>query len=238
MKGVNPVLSSALLVLIVISLWAVVINIGNMTIASSKVYVNYNQAERILKYIDNIIKEVVLEGNSSVREFHPSSGEFKVIGSENSIETSIVGNVIEYFSRKIEGNLVKIAGADVNCYKGDIDNDGDLDLVMENSFLKAGFQYIEKTNPMSGINTQHNIIYLEEKSYGTIIIPTNSSIVIDDNPTTSYGVGYSEILKEGRSRPVCIVHFFVNASLSYDIYYKLYAGADFLVIDIRNVQEG
>jgi hypothetical protein len=102
--------------------------------------------------------------------------------------------------------------------------------VMENSYLRAEFQ---KVNKSSNIDTGKNILRLTEKQTGRSIDIVNSSIVIDGNIATSGGVGYSEILESGRNLPVCVVHVFVDSSVDYDVFYKLYSGADFLTTEIR-----
>jgi hypothetical protein len=60
--------------------------------------------------------------------------------------------------------------------------------------------------------------------------------VIDDNLLTTSGNGYSEISSSGQALPSCQVHFFMNSTVDYDIYYKLYAGADFFVVEVRNIR--
>ena len=125
--------------------------------------------------------------------------------------------------------MMYISGNDVDCYENG-------NITMENSYLKAVFQRVDQSSPLSSINTANNILALEEKTYNTYIYPENTSILIDDDPSTAYGTGYSELSGSGKGLPVCQVHFYVNSSAtSYDVYYILYAGADFLVIDVRNV---
>jgi len=81
------------------------------------------------------------------------------------------------------------------------------------------------------------VLSIKEKSSETTVSIVNSSIVIDGNQSSSTGNGYSELLRSGTSLPECTVHFFINSTSSdYDIFYTLYSGADFFVVDIRNVR--
>ena len=134
--------------------------------------------------------------------------------------------VIEYLSRKVAGNIVQIAGSDVSC--SDAAN-----LTLENSFLRVDLKNVAQAAPAASINTNDTMLAVKEKSGGTTVAFVNSTIVIDGDPATSSGTGYSEILKKGRDLPSCTAHVFVNSTVNYDIYYTLYAGADFLVMDVR-----
>jgi len=64
----------------------------------------------------------------------------------------------------------------------------------------------------------------------------DSSIVVDGDPATSSGNGVSYLERIGQDMPKCRAHFSMNSTVSYDIYYTLYSGADFLSVDVRNVR--
>ena len=87
----------------------------------------------------------------------------------------------------------------------------------------------------TAIVTDRLLLQLTEKTNNITTYVGNSSIVINEDPATSVGVGYSEISRSGTNLPLCQVHAFVNMTTDYDVYYKLYAGADFLVIEVRNI---
>jgi hypothetical protein len=159
-----------------------------------------------------------------------------VIPEEDAVQIKLDIGVMDYFSRVVKGNLVYIAGNDVTCREEDVNADGVADLVMENSFLRVAFKKTTRTSPMAGINTSASIMQLTEKTGGATINMINSSIIIDNNQATSSGTGYSEILKTGSDLPVCTVHFFVNSTVSYDVFYRLYAGADFITAEARNIR--
>ncbi|MBI5072833.1 hypothetical protein HZA99_03370, partial [Candidatus Woesearchaeota archaeon] len=88
-------------------------------------------------------------------------------------------------------------------------------------------------------DTAGNIVLMREKILNTTIRPSDSSIIIDNDMTTSKGTGYSE-MNTGKNVARCRVHFFMNStsinSVSYDIYYTLYSGADFLSVEVRNIE--
>ena len=228
----NPILSLVLVMVMVLTAIAMVLTVGIPLIDTTVNTENVKQAENTLKFLDNYIQDVASEGKGAKRVLKFSSpGEFLVIPQEEAIQFEIDSGIeiFEYMSRKIVENLVYISGNDVDCYEGN-------NITMENSFLKVVFQKVNQTTPLSSINTENNILMLNEKTHNTLIYPENTSVIIDNDPSTAYGTGYSEILKSGYDMPVCYTHFFVNSSQKiYDIYYILYAGADFLVADIRNI---
>jgi len=225
-------LSLVFLIAIFIAAVALVLSVGMPIVDLSVNSVKFDEGIRTMKILDNYIKEVNNEGDGAERILKISSpGEFIVNPDDDSIQFGLESSIelMEYFSRKLEGDLLYISGSDVDCY-----DDGNLTL--ENSFIKASFQKVSESDPLADIDTNDNIQLIEEKTYNTIIYPVNSSITIDDDPASSSGNGYSEILKSGYNLPQCRVHFFVNSTVTYDIFYTLYSGADFLVIDVRNVK--
>ena len=218
----------ALMFLLYLASIALVLSTGMPVLDTAIKSAEFNDAVETMKIIDNYLKEVSSEGEGSERVLKITSpGEFVANPEDDSIQFAIeTPEIIDYFSRKKEGNLLYIAGSDVNCY----DNGN---LTMENSFIKIAFQKVPINTPLSSIDTSNNIQMIEEKTHNTVIYPANSSTMIDNSSTT--GTGYSEILKSGYNLPQCMVHFFVNSTVSYDIFYTLYAGADFIVVDVRNV---
>lgn len=222
----NPIMSFVLLITTTMVLIFLVLSLSQPIIDTATAEDRLREAENLMRFIDNTINDVASEGLGSKRIISFNSpGSFQSIRQEDAIQMYEESTVIEQFPKKISGNLVYIPGSDVSCYD-------DENLTMENSYLKVVFQ---KIDPESEIDTKNNIILLKEKVTGKEIRPVNSSIVIDDNPSTAYGTGYSEIPRTGENLPACQVHFYVNSAVSYDIYYTLYAYADFLAVEIRNV---
>jgi hypothetical protein len=229
----NPLFSVMIIVLVVFVAIAMILSFSNPAVQQAQKTTEIKEAEDAMKLLDSFITETSREGAGSVRIARLDfSGSIQGIAEEDAFqkEETAMEQVIEPFSRVLSGNLITISGNDVSCSTGN-------NLVMENSFLRAEFQNIPRASPHSSITTSSNIIRLKEKTLNTEINLTNSSIVIDGNVTSHAGTGYSEILSAGENLPVCIVHFFVNSTPAvYDAYYSLYAGADFLVLEVRNVR--
>jgi hypothetical protein len=225
----NPLVSSMLLIVIVIIAFGIILGIGNPVIEEAKDYSEMLDAERILTYLDNYIKEVSTEGYGASRilKINTNARDFKVIPEEDAVQykTTMPSELFEYFSRQKTGNLLRISGSDVDC-----SNTSDT-ITLENTFLKVVFN---KTD--TNIDTTTAILNMTEKTLDQTLTFVNTSIVIDDDSSTSSGTGSMELIRSGTNLPMCQVHAYVNSTLDYDVFYTLYAGADFLVIDVRSIR--
>ncbi|MBI4174190.1 MAG: hypothetical protein HY517_00970 [Candidatus Aenigmarchaeota archaeon] len=235
LKGVSTVLSVILLFVIVVIAVGMVLSIAQPVADSAVKQTEIKNAEDDLHFIDNYITTVAREGKDSARIYKFSSPKsFESIPGEDAIEftTDADINVIDYLSRKMSGNFVYVSGDNVNCQEKDGDGDGTIDLVAENDKIRAVFRQVALD---TAIVTDRLLLQITEKTRNITTYVGNSSIVINDDPSTSVGVGFSRLSRDGVNLPLCQVHAFVNSTVDYDVYYKLYAGADFLVVEVRNI---
>ena len=227
----NPTVSTIIITALVIVAIGIVLNIGNPIISKSQTSAQIREAEEIMKHLDNYIKEIASEGNGSSRifSFTASGGSFMADAREDSIQFKINGpRTMEYLSRKKHGDLYTISGNDVDC------STTSNSLIMSNSRLNITFQRKGSSSNWVAINTSQNILNITQRDLGITVNFTNTSVMINGDSTTSNGTGYSEILRTGDNMPFCIAHFHINSSIEYDIYYTLFAGADFLVQEVRD----
>ncbi|MBS3053872.1 MAG: hypothetical protein J4469_05210 [Candidatus Aenigmarchaeota archaeon] len=230
----EQLLTVMILTAVIITAIGLVVSVSNPLIESSKETASMRDAEYLIKLIDDSVREVVKEGTNSRRMLNiRSAGEVETLPEEDAIQIgfSSRAGLADYLTRLLKGNILFIAGNDVSC--SNLTN-----ITMENTFINVTFKKTQRTSPLAQINTTENIVSMHEKTGNTRVSFVNSSIIINDNQSTSRGTGYSELLRSGKSMPSCTTHFFVNNSaIEYDIYYTLYAGADFLTIDVRSVLE-
>ncbi|MDI6720996.1 MAG: hypothetical protein QMD85_01305 [Candidatus Aenigmarchaeota archaeon] len=230
---------AAVMMIAAISIY-IVLNVGKPAIDSASLASQIVTSESFLKSLDNQINEVMKEGSGSRRVFAFNvQDSYEVSDEEDSIiyEKTITPEVMDYQSSVISGSLAFVSGFQVNCFESDETGDGTSDLVMENPFIKAVFMKVAKASPMAAIRTNETFISLKEKSGGSMINFTNSSVLIDGNSTSFNGTGYTEILKTGYNKPFCIIHMFVNSTPAlYDVFYMLYSSSDFIVADVRNIR--
>lgn len=235
----NVMLSLAAVVMITIASIYIVLTQSKSTIDSASVLGDIEQSRSFLMLLDNHINEVKKEGAGSIRLFHFSVKDgYEILDEEDSIiyEKTAGPEFVEYQSSVLSNNVAVISGSQVNCYERDETGDGSNELVMENLFIKSVFRKTVRASPLSSIKTNETLISLQEKSGGSVLNFTNSSVLIDGNLTSSSGTGYTEILKTGSNKPFCIVHMFVNSTSAYDVFYTLYSSSDFIVADVRNIR--
>ncbi len=227
----SNLISAALLFLISLMAIALVLEVGMPIVNLAKETSEIHDAESDLHFIDTYVRAVAREGKDSVRIFRfTSPKQFETIPGEDAIQYSMETQTsfFDYLSRSLSGNFAYIAGSNVDCTEKDMNNDGANDLVMENDKIIAVFR------KMSGsVDTSNIIMQITRKFDGSTVYVGNSSIVIDGDLSTSVGIGYTEISSNGLQKPVCQVHALVQGTIDYDVYYTLYAGADFFVTEVR-----
>ncbi len=96
-----------------------------------------------MQIVNNLVNEVIEEGNGAARVYgFVASDDIETIPEEDAIQfkTFSTVEIIEYFSRNVDKNILVISGNNVNCFERDENGDGSLDLVMENNLIKAVFK--------------------------------------------------------------------------------------------------
>jgi hypothetical protein len=239
LKGVSPLIAYVMVILIVFFGISLVLLFGMPLIERARESSIVNEGLENLKLLSKNIEEVATEGIGSLRSIplKVTGGEYKINEKTNSIEF--------YYSPKTysvepgflkEDNIILISGSNAIAKEYDLDNDGENEIVLENEFLKVGILKKGSKENYDFINTSKLIKIINFKAKGIDLIPSDSSIFIDDREDSSYGYGYSETLNPGKSstKAEALVH--LNTSYAdYDILYTLYAGADFLLIKVLKI---
>ncbi|MBI5347020.1 MAG: hypothetical protein HZB66_00220 [Candidatus Aenigmarchaeota archaeon] len=227
----DSLISTVVVILIAVTSFSIVLTAGVPLIEKSLDSIKFSEAEKIFSYIDNCINEVANEGPGASRilKFRTDAKNFRVSSQDNSIEVEMgtAAKLMDYYSRSIHGNIIQVSGNDMSC------TNTTSAIAMGNSYISVILRHTPQASPMAVIDTSGIIANITEKRSGRSIAFADSSIAIDENEETSSGVGYTELVSQGRS--LCRAHAFVNSTVKYDVYYTLYAGADFLDIEIRNV---
>ena len=231
----DSIISVIVLLVIAVASIGIALSIGRPLIDSTVKTSDIKNAEDDLHVINDYVRSAAREGKDSVRIFKfTSPKDFKSIPGEDAVQFSTQSPVqfVDYLTRTISGDLIYISGNDANCQQKDGDDDGTVDLVAENNIIKAVFRKVASGT----LKTNSLITRITDKTNNVTAFIGNSSIVINEDPSTSTGTGYTEISNSGQNLPLCQIHVFVNTTtLDYDIYYKLYAGADFISMEVRNI---
>ena len=232
-KGISPLLSTVLIIFITITAITLVLILGLPTINKTKESIILNEALQNMRILDNAIKEVASEGVGSKKtlSFKVTDGVYSVKEETNNInfEYMVKYGTIQPGTFLKEGNIILTSGASCKAYE---ENNY---LVLENKILKVILlKNGTLTNP-SFINTSKIIKQIIFKENNFNITPSDSSIILDDLKSSSYGYGYSKLVKKGSYLPKAEAIVHLNTSfIVYDILYTLQSGADFLTIKIIN----
>ena len=239
LKGLSPILTYVLIVAILVAAITLVLTFALPLIQKAQEVAAYQHALEILKTIDLAIKEVASEGMGALRkvDLRFDKGEFRVEKLTDSIiyKLNSKAKILEvgYYSKR--GNLEISAGADAIAKEYDFDNDGNVEIILENSFIKIVLKKVGSEENWQPINTSELLEYFVLKTTNQNISIYDSKIELDDFSSSSYGNGYSKALKPNAysSQAKALVH--VNSSLmEYDILYTLPGYADYLIVEIQN----
>jgi hypothetical protein len=229
-KGLNVMLSWVIVTAIVVGGISIVLIAGQPALQQASASVRLAEAERTLNELQDAILAVRSEGIGSTRIIKIPSGDWRSLPTSGQIEFAVATDLIEPGTHRITNDLAWIAGPEASCGQGAWN--GQAAWVMENSYLKA---YLQRLDTNQSLNTTKNILAMQSKITNVTIEPADSSILIDSDPASSAGNGFSE-MRLGSQQASCRAHFFVDSPpFDYDIYYTLYSAADFLVAEVRNI---
>ena len=200
-KGISPLFSTIIVIMLIVAAVTIVLLFGMPTIERAKESAILNEALQNMRMIASTIKEVASEGTNSMRtlQVKVSGGEYKVNEKSNSIDFTynMKSNVVQFGSFIKEDDIILSSGANAKASEYDLDNDGSNELVLENEILRIGIlKNGTQANP-AFINTSKLIKILNFKETNVNVTPFDSSIVIDDYSESSYGNGYSGLVRQG-----------------------------------------
>ncbi|MFH0711156.1 MAG: hypothetical protein V1944_01105 [Candidatus Aenigmatarchaeota archaeon] len=235
-KGMSPLIATVFVILISFTAIGLVLTVGNPTIQKAYDSSKLNEALQNLRVIDNAIREVASEGINSFRspQIKISSGSLYVNEIAGTVEffDTIKSGLIEPGSFTEDGNIFAIGGGNARAYNNSTS------IFMENEILNVTLPLLGTQSSYVSINTSSAISSIKLIKSGDTIIPEDTSIIIENVTNTSWGIGYTQIVKKQDRLPVAQTLMHVQSNLSsavYEVLYSLPAGADFLIIDVKNV---
>lgn len=237
MKGL---ISNVIIFVVVIVLIVLVAISINSVIEESKNTQRIEDAKKILNIINSLANQLSVEPTSARRTIDidlPEKSRFIFSGSDDSIKISVRGISSLKGARIQEGNILIQGGGFLSAYESDIDNDGNIDLVMENPAVLLAIKKLgNETNHVS-INTTNIISLIRNKRQSIDMVPL-SGIFINEKDNSSYGFGYTKFSPVQNVQSASIL-MYVNstaANITYDAIFTLSAGMDFFELEIRNVK--
>lgn len=232
-KG-QTLISTALVALLILVTTVLVISVITPTIESAKSSQKLNDAKQTIASIDRVISDLIAESQGSRREIRVNVGDNTL--EINSIENSLKIKVdqprsLEENTRVQEGNIIISGGRFAKAYESDIDNDGDLDLVLENDAVLFA---INKSS--SFINTTNFVTSMKNKNLDVNIVP-KSGIYLNNLENSTYGTGTVELTEKGDFLPSAAIRAVVNSisGINYEALFTLTGGMDFVELEVRQI---
>ena len=177
MKGI---VTAVFVIAVVLASSIIIVSNIRPMIEESQAYQGLNKAKQIMSELDVIINELIFEASGSRRSMNLiADGTLVISEKEDSVKfrmDRIDTSIFEPGTKTKEGNLLIVVGPFIKAYEKDINNDGSIDLVLENDAVLFA---VKKFND-EFINTSNMITSVENKLAGINITP-KSKIVIEDN---------------------------------------------------------
>ncbi|MBS3054958.1 MAG: hypothetical protein J4452_00500 [Candidatus Aenigmarchaeota archaeon] len=236
-KGVSPLIATVLIILMTFVSIGLVLSIGRPSLDRAADAAKLNEALQNLRSIDNAVREVASEGISAFRgiQIKISSGNLYVNEPAGSIDYFATqrSGLIESGTFNKDNNIFIIGGGSARAYNNTTS------MFLENEILNVTLPLSGTPSTYVSINTSTAISSIQlVKTTTEILVPVDSGIIIENISNSSWGIGYSQLVKRQENLPEAQALFHVQSNLSsavYDVLYSLPARADFLIVDVKNV---
>ncbi|MBU3958134.1 MAG: hypothetical protein KKB25_03600 [Nanoarchaeota archaeon] len=240
-KALSLLISFVLITAIIIVAISVVLAVGLPAIERAKDAALISEAKNIMQSIDSAARQVLFEGNGAQRVFSVSStgGDYFVEKSTDTVKFKLnsISGVIDPGTRKTEGNLLIIAGADVKASEYDADSDGTSELVLENSRILFAVRKIGNSSSYAAVNNSQLVKLIQLKENSLNITPADSSTIIDNSLLSVNGTGYTQLAQTGDLLREASIKAYIESGsgANYEIWYTLRSNADFVLEEVRNI---
>ncbi len=231
-KGISPLFAGVLYFAIAIAGVTIVVQTGAPALANMKDAAAIDQAKDSLSNLDKIISLVAEEGRGSSRvvPLQIKRGDFVFSADLDTIayEIDTRAEVISPGTRTSIGALIFSSGSSVNVY------DNGASWILENEHLRVNLTMAGNSSYYAPLNTSGLVEDIYFKGTGTHFDGT-VDILIDESATAGNGTGYTYPEETGLNiaRGRVIAHLNTTAA-SYDVYFTLRSGSDFIDISVKN----
>jgi hypothetical protein len=229
-KGFTPLVSGVLTVGILMVSTLLLLQQAKPIFQQIQDAATLEQAKDALISINKKISDVAAEGEGSKRLVHldVSDGEFRVDEDADwmMFKMSTKAKLAEPRQAIKEGDVYISINSEVKAYEDDY-------YVLENSHLIVKFRKYDDVTFDNG-----KVIYeIRFKSTNTTMPIKGLPILIEDSEEYIIGKGYTKLEEVGINLPHGrVIAHLETSNLAYDIYYTLESGADFLMIEVKNIK--
>lgn len=231
MKGVSDIVGTVLLMGVAIAAISIVLVSYTGILDEINERSLYGKAKDQIGIIDSSVRAVSEEGKGSSRLVYINDGEYTVDADTDTInfEMETKSRIIPSGVARREGNVLISTGADVKAYENGNE------LVLENKRFVFAVAKLGSEASHGKIETGSLI-----KRFGPNgeIKPKSSRLVVDEIGSSSSGTGYTKITQAGDNLANGVIIAYINSQeVSYEIWYTLSSGADFVEIEAKNVEK-
>lgn len=232
-------ISAVLYILIISTSIFLILKVGGSVMEGMKDESSLSKVKNTMLTVDKTIQEVANEGHGSQRviPIEIKDGKLKINNNELSWELKTKTEVIEERTSLNLGNLVISSNANVNTIE--YPNRFTMQTDIEGDVFNVTIKKIGSESNYSSINTSdliESVYYNGERLNGTFTFNLN------DDANSGIGNGYTYMIPSGNNtnlgRAKVITHLNTtldSTAIEYDIIYTLESFADFLTIEIKNV---
>jgi len=239
-KGVSQIATMAMYVGISVSAVSAALTLGAPALENMQDANSIQKAQTFMQTLDSNVQEVASEGKGSTRtlDINFDRGEVYFDNASNSLvyELRTNTNVISPQSTKRSGNVVLSSSANVKVSETAVD--GVDCYLMENKYIKACIKKVGSSSSPEAINTTNLVQLYEFKNPdgSNKQLDGNITVKLNERHSTSYGTGFTEPQEKGDLLGTGTVKATVSSDygFTYDVFYQLPTGADFLKIDVQN----
>ena len=185
--------------------------------------------------LDNVITDVIDEGTGSQRVVSLDIPDGKVALKDGALRWELESDtkIIEPRTEINLGNLRIVSDIDVNSYElSDM-------YVLENSHISVNISMIGNSTNHMNIDTSQLITDFYSKDTDTHL-GGSFSFVLDNNPGTATGKGYTELIPKGNNTNTdsakVRVHMYDAGGHDYILEFALDSKADFIKVDIESFE--
>lgn len=237
MKGI---VSEVVITAIVIVSSIIVINNINTVLTSTKSTEMFNEARQNLRTVDAVINQLMFESTGARRSVDISlrQGKFIFSGEDDSIRVRLEGTgLLTPGTRIEEGNIIIQGGGTLDSYEKDIFDDGQTDLVMENSALLLAIKKLGNSTNSAALNTTNIITLIRNKRQDVNISYPRAGIFVNDLNGSFYGTWYTDLTQTGsRQQNSIVIYMNSSANITYDAVFTMSAATDFFELAVKNVK--
>jgi hypothetical protein len=231
-------LSYAIIVGVIIVALIPIVSFINENLQEGKTSQIYMENMQAMRLIDSQIREIMLEapGSKRVLDIYLREGTLNIIGGEDMVKI-IIENVNLFSPGKTkEGNIEILSGTFMKAYESDIDGNGTTDLVLENNVVMFAMPKKGTSSSLIFINTTDLISLMRIKTLGINATPS-TALYINDNASSYFGYGYTEITRKGENLPSSGIRLWLNSTsgMIYEAVFTLDALSDYVSLEVQHI---